>query len=170
MAKARASKTRRGATLREALLVIGVLVIAGVLPWSYHTARERYRQGYCLDSLYRCIGCALLMYAGDYSDYFPNITPFGSNSFEPLGAIQYMAGSGPVWSCPSAAVPLSECSASNYIYYGSGRRSDNDAAASTTIGFDASGNHPGNCWVNALFIDGHGEGARPDGSKGWNRN
>ncbi len=61
------------------------------------------------------------------------------------------------------------CRDCNYRYVGSGLKDDDPDLTSTRIAYDASGNHPGNKWMNCLFIDGHVEGSRPDGNKIWNK-
>lgn len=50
---------------------------------------------------------------------------------------------------------------SAYRYIGSGLKDDNAQATVTSLGYDRSGNHPNNEWLNALFIDGHVAGAPP---------
>ena len=87
-------------------------------------------------------------------------------NWQPLGSLQYLADQdNKVWACPHVAIAKSDADCSNYRYIGSGLKDDNDAAALVTIGYDASGNHPENAWMYALFLDGHAEGARPDGSQ-----
>ena len=68
---------------------------------------------------------------------------------------------------------------SNFIYAGAGLRLELDKADSTRLAYDENGNHPPTRkwyglradkpkWINCLFVDGHVEGAAPDGSKTWN--
>lgn len=116
------------------------------------------------------IGLALLMYSGDNLGYFPTTAPNWGNDFGNVASKGHIAPEGKVWACPSATVKRTHVYDSNYIYIGSGIKDSNTKATGTTIAFDASGNHPGNAWMNAVFIDGHVEGSRPDGSKGWNLN
>lgn len=161
----------RRLTLVEVLLVVAVvlLVLGALIMWFVTRQRESWHRTLCRGNFY-CFGVAALMYSGDFNRYFM-LSPFGGNSWQPLGTIQYMPGDdSPVWACPSARVPLSDCSASNYLYFGSGLTDDVANAPGVVLGYDASGNHRGNAWMNALFADGHAEGAVPDGSKGWNRN
>jgi prepilin-type processing-associated H-X9-DG protein len=48
-----------------------------------------------------------------------------------------------------------------YRYIGSGLKDDNKTATAVSLAYDQSGNHPNNEWCNALFVDGHVEGAKP---------
>ena len=167
-------------TFVEAVLLVAVLVILGglLMPMNCGHGREKPRRVNCAGNL-KQIGLATLMYSGDYAGYYMNVNPRGlghsqnprTGNWQPLGVIQYVADTdSKVWACPSVTVDRSDCSSSNYQYIGSGLKDDNDAATAVAMGFDASGNHPDNQWANALFLDGHVEGAKPDGTKGWNNN
>ena len=165
--------------LVELLCVVAVLaVLAAILLPVLSKPCEKARRVNCAGNL-KQIGLAALMYSGDYNHYFMNVNPWGygdtnrppTGNWQPLGRIQYVADTdSKVWACPQARIERSDCDSSNYLYYGSGLKDDNDMATATVIGFDASGNHKNDEWMNALFIDGHAEGAKPDGTKGWNRN
>ena len=154
------------------IIVIVVIAIAGCLLLSMLSKgrssghHPRYRCGGNLKQ----IGLSLLMYSGDNDGYFPTTVPNWGNSFGNASSEGYITSDGKVWACPYASIQRTTVANSNYIYVGSGIMDDNDHATGTVIAYDASGNHPDNNWMNALFIDGHVEGAVPDGSKGWNRN
>ena len=169
-------------TLTEAGIIVAVLlvlaIIAGMFLPVLSTARGKQRCLRCPRNL-KEIGMATLMYTGDHAGFFMNVNPWGfgdaanpcTGNWQPLGTLRYIADSDSgAWACPCTAAPRSDCDSSNYLYYGSGLKDDNDMATATVIGFDASGNHKNDEWMNALFIDGHAEGAKPDGTKGWNRN
>ena len=51
--------------------------------------------------------------------------------------------------------------AMNYVYIGSGLKDDNADATENSLAYDAFDNHPGNEWMNVLFIDGHVQGGKP---------
>ena len=163
-------------TLNELLVVIAAIVlnlfVLGLLLPVVNIAREPARRVNCAGNL-KQISMSILMYSGDNGGYFPNLNSRGLGSgaacfgnWQPLGSMQYMADyDNKVWSCPSADLEKSDADCSNYRYIGSGLKDDNDSATLVSLGYDASGNHPENAWMNALFIDGHVEGAEPDGSK-----
>lgn len=178
-------------TLIELLVVMVIIaILSALLLPVLSRAKEKVRQGTCTANM-KSLAMASLLYCGDYGNYFPNVSgpQVGSGAaafgdWQPLGAKKYLANTDDrLWSCPSVSAEKSDCSFSNYRYIGSGRRDDNDCAAAVTLGFDASGNHPQNQWMNAIFLDGHVEGAVPNGltvldclSSGvnyawrWNRN
>jgi prepilin-type processing-associated H-X9-DG protein len=161
---------RKRFTLKElAVLIIVIFVVAAVLmPCHTHGSREKPRRVNCAGNL-KQVGLALLMYSGDYAGYFPVETERGSVNFEPLNTLDVL-DDGKVYACPSASQSLTLARNSNYRYRGSGYLDDDNFATSITIAYDISGNHPENQWMNALFMDGHAEGAKPDGRKrgGWN--
>ena len=105
------------------------------------------------------------MYSGDSEDFFI-VTPNGNN-FEPLNTLEIINYS-KAFGCPSAEHLATTARNSNYRYGGSGLLDDNEFAKTTTLASDRSGNHLDRKWINALFIDGHAEGAKPDGTKTWN--
>lgn len=158
----------RGLTLPELALIMLVIVASAVaLAPLLAKAREHQRRGNCAGNLQQ-IGLAELMYDNNSGPcYFP-LTPSGVNH-EPLNTAALLAD-GQVYACPSASVARTLCHSSNYRYRGSGLNRDNAHPALVSVAYDQSGNHPDNRWMNALFIDGHVDGAPPDGSKGWNRN
>jgi prepilin-type N-terminal cleavage/methylation domain-containing protein/prepilin-type processing-associated H-X9-DG protein len=160
----------RGFTLVEMLIVITLIVLlAGMLVPVLSKAREKARRVNCAGNM-KCKGLALLMYSGDNGGFLPVLTARGTNHFEPLN-IQDVSDDGKSYACPSASQSLTMARNSNYRYRGSGYKDDDEFATSITIAYDRSGNHPDNQWMNALFLDGHAEGAKPDGNKqpnGWN--
>ena len=169
----------RGITLVEVCIIIVVLLIlAGMLLPVLSKDHTKSRRVNCEGNL-KQIGLAALMYSGDYAGFFMNVNPrnYGhdqhprTGNWQPLGVIQYVADTdSKVWSCPSITQDRSDCDSSNYQYIGSGLKDDNELAVAVAMGFDASGNHPENQWMNALFLDGHVEGAKPNGKLGWNNN
>lgn len=167
----RPAASRRVSFLEVVLAIVVFVVIAGfLLPVFPHRPNPaRARRVNCAGNL-KQIGLAMLMYSGDNKGYFPTTVPNWGNHFGNVGSEGYITSPGKVWSCPSAGMRQLTVHDSDYIYIGSGIKDDNDRATGTTIAFDASGNHPDNDWMNGLFIDGHVEGSKPDGSKGWNRN
>jgi prepilin-type processing-associated H-X9-DG protein len=157
-------------TLVELLMVILILLILmGLFMGVLQKSRDKALRAPCAANL-KYLGIALHMYTNDYDGFFPNVNDAVSGSplvgnWQPLGSQKYIGdGNSKLWACPSVAVPLTTPDSSNYRYYGSGRRDDNVSASLLTVGYDASGNHPKNNWMNALFIDGHVDGAKPDGA------
>jgi prepilin-type processing-associated H-X9-DG protein len=154
------------------LTVLAFLVVAASMFMPLLTYNpEKSRWGHCARNL-KQIGLASLLYSGDYGGYFPNLNHRGLGSgvalfgnWQPLGSLEYITDHDKVWACPSVKIKKSDADCSNYRYIGSGLKDDNDSASLVTLGYDASGNHPENAWMNAVFLDGHVEGAKPDGSK-----
>jgi len=167
----RRTTVRRCITRAEVVIVVVVVIImlAAILVPVLGKAREKARRVNCAGNL-KCMGLSLLMYSGDNGGYFPNTVARGVNQFGNVSSEGYITSDGKIWACPSAAIQRTTIRNSNYIYIGSGIKDDNDMATGVTVSHDASGNHPGNAWMNAMFIDGHVEGSRPDGSKVWNLN
>src|SRR5687768_18427974 len=68
---------RRGFTLVELLVVIGIIaVLIGILLPTLSRAREQARRTACLSNL-RSLGQALYMYANAHRDRLPNLNPRG---------------------------------------------------------------------------------------------
>jgi len=99
------------------------------------------------------------MYSGEFNGYFPVNTANGTN-FNLLNQNGYLAD-GKVYGCPATENLRTTADASNYRYIGSGLKDDNDDPTVNSMAYDQSGNHPGNAWMNVLFIDGHASGAKP---------
>ena len=168
-------RIQRMFTLLEMILVvvIAVAILAGfLLPMVLRGRGHRHhaRRINCGSNL-KQIGLALIMYSmdnqvpGEDAEYF--IPTSAGDNFEPLNTLDIL-NDGKVYGCPSTPQPAVTARRTDYFYGGSGLRSDHPKATTTSIARDKSGNHPDNKWMNVLFVDGHVEGAKPDGSKGWN--
>ena len=71
------ARRRRGFTLVELLVVVGILaVLIGILLPVMGRAREKARQTKCLANL-RSLGQAMFLYANDFRDRLPNGNPRG---------------------------------------------------------------------------------------------
>ncbi len=158
--------TRTELVIVAGAVILGILLVAGVVmrPFSQDHSTYRYREA-CRYNL-KQIGFACLMYSGENDWHFPCLNGPGNN-FEPLNTDGILCD-GKVFVCFSATVSLSLARNSNYWYVGSGLK--DDAPASTRLAYDMSGNHQDDRhWMNCLFVDGHVEGAMPNGSKTWNK-
>ena len=167
----RGTIVRHRITRTEVVIIVVVVIVtlAAIIVPVLGKAREKARRVNCAGNL-KCMGLALLMYSGDNGGFFPNTVARGANQFGNASSEGYITSDGKIWACPSASMQRTTVANSNYIFVGSGLKDDNENATGVTVSHDASGNHPGNAWMNAMFIDGHVEGGRPDGSKGWNLN
>ena len=158
-------KTKRF-TRTELMIVAGAVIIVILLAPFFQDHSTYRRRGECRVN-FKAIGLSLLMYAYDNDGYFPSLNGPGNN-FEPLNTDGVLTD-GKVFVCPSASVSLTLARNSNYWYVGSGLKDDAPDATSTRLAYDISGNHPGNQWMNCVFVDNSVEGAKPDGSKTWNK-
>ncbi len=159
------NRKRKGFTLIELLVVIAIIaILASMLLPVLGRTREKARRVNCASNL-KQIGTALLMYSGENSGFFPNANAIGSSTninrnLEPLNTEGHLRD-GKVYGCPSATVLKTTAADSSYVYEGSGLKDDNTSSTTVAIAWDASGNHPSNEWLNALFIDGHVQGKKP---------
>ncbi len=157
-------------TLIELVWVVMITVVVIIcLMLVARVSREKTRRANCGGNL-KCIGLAMLGYSGDYGGTFLPI-PEG-NSFELLNEEHSNdLPNSKVYGCPSSPRLATLASQSNYWYVGSGIRDDVKNAKTVVLSYDMFGNHPtNNAWMNVLFVDGHVEGAKPDGKLGWNDN
>lgn len=147
-------------TLAELVIVIVLLVVlAGMLLPALNQPRGTGHGPNCAGNL-KQIGLALIMYAGDDAD--GGLFPTGSGrDLGLLNAQKYLVD-GRIYGCPSKDNPSSTASASDYVYLGAGLTDTNKNPTTTSLAYDASGNHPDNAWCNVLYLDGHVRGGKPE--------
>ncbi len=159
-------KKKRLTLIELVVIILTIFGTAGIIAPVLSRNREQAGRRDCAGNLTR-IGLGMLMYSAENRGCFPKLNPPGNN-FEPLNTAGILIN-GEVYACPSAAPRLTYAANSNYWYAGAGLKEDAPAPASMRLAYDISGNHPGNQWMNCLFLDGHVEGARPDGRQTWNK-
>ena len=149
----------KGFTLIELLVVIAIIAtLAGMLLPVISKAREKARRTNCISNM-KQIGLALLIYSSDNGGFF--IIQGKGTGFEPLNTLDYLETESKIWSCPSTDTDRTLVDNTNFKYVGSGLRDDNDTPFQVSLAYDESGNHPGNRWMNVMFLDGHVEGMAP---------
>ncbi len=141
----------------ELVFVVGILfIVLTMFLGTYTRSRERARRVACQGNLLK-IGLSVRMYCDEFEEYLPLST---GRSFQPLSD-EDLLKAGAAYTCPSAFDASTDPANSNFVYVGSGRKLSDPAPWTTSAAYDVSGNHPGNDWMNLLYLDGHVYGHEP---------
>jgi prepilin-type N-terminal cleavage/methylation domain-containing protein/prepilin-type processing-associated H-X9-DG protein len=98
--------TNRGFTLVELLVVIAIIaILAAIMFPVFAKSREKARQASCQSNL-KSIGAAMLMYAQDYDEMFPQAGTEGSNNRWDAAIHPYMRST-KIFKCPSHSLDAS---------------------------------------------------------------
>jgi len=135
------------------LSLTSMLILPGMLLPALSQAREKARQVNCVSNL-KQIGLAVMMFAGDNNDQYPD-------DLAQLIDKGYLSNYR-VYACPSTpttpATSLEQFRSgdhTDYVYYGKGlSQADINNPTNTIVACDQDGNHRQNV-VNILFADGH---------------
>ena len=145
--------TGKGFSWKKLLKVLGVLVLIFVVFCAliFNQAREKARRINCAGNL-KCMALGIIIYAGDDAEhgFFPSGT-----TFKLLDDGSYVTN-GKIYSCPSAEVPSTLASVSNYQYFGDGICDSIHNADQVPLSADKDTNHKD--WYNVAFVDGHCRG------------
>ncbi|MHB9125425.1 MAG: prepilin-type N-terminal cleavage/methylation domain-containing protein [Armatimonadota bacterium] len=131
---------RNGFTLIELLVVIAIIaILAAILFPVFAKAREKARQAACL-SHSKQIGLAIMMYAQDYDEMYPGVTPTYNDYVGKTWAMKmlyYKKNTG-VFKCPNdSRQPMAILTERPY-----GRDLCSYAYNCTLAGYDVDGDHP----------------------------
>jgi prepilin-type processing-associated H-X9-DG protein len=138
--------------------VIPVAIGGAMLLPVLSKAKEKARRANCSGNL-KQMGLGLLMYSGDFQGKFPkDLAMLAEKKYLPASKV-YLCPSSKMDTPPknAAEIRAGKCS---YLYFGNGLRDDDSKSTKKVIVCDKPGNHGGQTWINALFIDGHVEGCR----------
>jgi prepilin-type N-terminal cleavage/methylation domain-containing protein/prepilin-type processing-associated H-X9-DG protein len=134
----------RGFTLIELLVVIAIFaILAALLLPTLARTKAKGRQTQCLNNE-RQIGLALVMYTGDFNDFFPVYGWWGCWGGQ-LGAgqpVQY-----PGWNVAATARPVNAYSQNVNVFHCPGDKGDPHQAATWTDSDSCF-----NCWGNSYLM------------------